>query len=180
MIFRSGRRKTAAGGMEGILEISKVLVISDSHGRSNNAIAAIEREKPFDLLVHLGDVQGSTQEIQKAAGCSAYFVCGKCDYDPDLPSFTVFYLGKHKVYAAHGHRHQVNYGTEALESSARQYGCDVAMFGHTHVPYIYQKKDMLLLNPGSISLPRQKGYQKSYILLSPDKHGNLIPELKFL
>ena len=60
------------------------------------------------------------------------------------------------------------------------YDCDVVMFGHTHVPLIKEKKDMLLLNPGSISLPRQSGREKTYIVLRAGEKGMLIPELKHL
>jgi len=162
------------------MEVSRVLVMSDSHGRNVGVLAALGKEKPIDLLVHLGDVQGSTEEIEKAAGCSCFFVRGNCDYDPNLPAFTVFFMGKHKVFAAHGHRYQVSYGTESLELNAKQNGCDVAMYGHTHVPFILKKKDMLILNPGSISLPRQSGFKKTYMVLTMNEQGDIIPELKEL
>ena len=162
------------------MNISKVLIVSDSHARPSNVLAAVRKEKPFDLLVHLGDVQGSTEEIEREAGCPCYFVRGNCDYDDNLPSFTVFYLGANKVYAAHGHRHHVNYGTENLEMSAKENGCCIAMYGHTHVPDIRVKKDLLLLNPGSISLPRQSGFDKTYIVLTMDEKGKPVPKLRKL
>ena len=162
------------------MEVSKVLVLSDSHGRNAGVLSAIEKEKPIDLLVHLGDIQGSTEEIEKAAGCSSFFVRGNCDYDQTLPSFTVFFMGRHKVFAAHGHRYHVGYGIESLELTAKENGCDVAMYGHTHVPFILKKKDMLILNPGSISLPRQSGFKKTYMVLTMNKRGEIIPELKEL
>ena len=162
------------------MDVSKVLVLSDSHGRNAGVLAAIEREKPFNLLVHLGDVQGSTEEIEAAAGCSCFFVRGNCDYDMSMPSFTVFFIGQHKVFATHGHRYQVNYGTESLELNAKQNGCDVALYGHTHVPFVLKKKDMLILNPGSISLPRQAGAKKTYMVLTMNKQGEVIPEIREL
>ncbi|MBR0147482.1 MAG: metallophosphoesterase [Eubacterium sp.] len=160
---------------------SKIIVMSDSHGTAAYALQAIEREKPFDLLVHLGDVQGHDQEIVMAAGCSCYFVRGNCDYDQNLPSFTVFQIGNHKVYAAHGHRNHVEYGTENLELSALQYGCDIAMYGHTHVPDLREKERITVLNPGSITLPRQKEHKKTYVIITNDPEtGRLNYELKEL
>ena len=159
----------------------KILVMSDSHGTVKYALQAIEKEKPFDLLVHLGDVQGHDQEIVAAAGCSCYFVRGNCDYDMQLPTFTVFQIGNHKVYAAHGHRNHVEYGTENLEFSALQNGCDIAMYGHTHVPDLREKERITVLNPGSITSPRQNNPQRSYVVMTPDPDtGGINYELKFL
>ena len=51
----------------------KIIIMSDSHGTTVHALKAIEKEKPFDLLVHLGDVQGHDQEIAAAAGIHRTF-----------------------------------------------------------------------------------------------------------
>ncbi|WP_026496557.1 metallophosphoesterase family protein [Butyrivibrio sp. WCD3002] len=45
------------------MNMSKILVISDSHGYSNLARKVIEKEYPFDFLVHCGDVQGAIADI---------------------------------------------------------------------------------------------------------------------
>ena len=36
----------------------KVLIVSDTHGRDENLELAVNREAPFDMLVHCGDVEG--------------------------------------------------------------------------------------------------------------------------
>ena len=159
----------------------KILVMSDSHGTAVFALRAIEKEKPFDLLVHLGDVQGHDPEISAAAGCPCFFVRGNCDYDDDLPTYTIFQVGLHKVFAAHGHRYHVSYGTEHLELSAMNYGCDIVMYGHTHIPDLREKEKITVLNPGSISLPRQSHPKKSYAVMIHDpRTGKIDYELKFL
>ncbi len=43
----------------------KVLIVSDTHGRDENLEIAINREAPFDMLVHCGDVEG--RELRYAA-----------------------------------------------------------------------------------------------------------------
>ncbi len=157
----------------------KILIMSDSHWNTEYVMKAIRKEKPFDLLVHLGDVQGNDREISLEAGCPCYFVRGNCDYDNDLPTFTVFQIGNHKVYAAHGHRHHVGWGTENLEMSALQYGCDIAMYGHTHVPDLREKEKITVLNPGSISQPRQSDPKRTYVVMTHDTEtGKLDYELK--
>ena len=41
----------------------KILIVSDTHRRDENLKFVIEEEKPFDMLIHLGDVEGSEQWI---------------------------------------------------------------------------------------------------------------------
>lgn len=36
----------------------KVMIVSDTHGRDENLEIAVNREAPFDMLVHCGDVEG--------------------------------------------------------------------------------------------------------------------------
>ena len=43
------------------------------------------------------------------------------------------------------------------------------MFGHTHRPIIDYHKDVIALNPGSLSYPRQEGKRPSYIIMDLDK-----------
>ena len=51
----------------------------------------------------------------------------------------------------------------------REYGemhdVDVVMYGHTHVPFIEIGDDMTILNPGSISYPRQAGRKPTFLLM---------------
>ena len=59
---------------------------------------------------------------------------------------------------------------------ARAAGYDIAMFGHTHRPFleVNQKpgeKDLIVLNPGSLSYPRQEGHKPSYIRMELDSEG---------
>ena len=37
----------------------KVLIVSDTHKRDENLRAAIRKELPFDIMIHLGDTEGS-------------------------------------------------------------------------------------------------------------------------
>ena len=39
------------------------------------------------------------------------------------------------------------------------------MFGHTHRPYLDQGKEITVLNPGSVSYPRQEGRKGSYMIM---------------
>ncbi len=58
----------------------------------------------------------------------------------------------------------VNSGVDYyLREHALEYGYDVVMYGHTHVPYIEIGDDVTILNPGSISYPRQAGRKPTFL-----------------
>ncbi len=54
------------------------------------------------------------------------------------------------------------------------------MFGHTHRPFFLQKDGMTILNPGSLSFPRQEGRRGSYMIMEVDGDGKLSFEQKYL
>ena len=54
------------------------------------------------------------------------------------------------------------------------------MFGHTHRPVVEIGKEVTLLNPGSLSFPRQEGHRPSYLIMTLDESGNAHYELRFL
>ena len=62
-------------------------------------------------------------------------------------------------------------GLADIKSVAKSKGADIVMFGHTHIPVIDYDDDIIALNPGSLSHPRQEGHQPSYILMEIDKKG---------
>jgi putative phosphoesterase len=75
----------------------------------------------------------------------------------------------------------VNYGTKELAQIAREQGCSIALYGHTHRPEIDDSSPgLLILNPGSISFPRQKGREKSYMILELEPGKQPEAWLRFL
>ena len=71
----------------------------------------------------------------------------------------------------HGHTMSVGYDNDRLLQAAKENGADIAMFGHTHLPYLATEDGIMLLNPGSLSKPRQEGWEPSYALLQTDDKG---------
>lgn len=158
----------------------KVLVVSDSHGRNENLRRVFERAGAFDAFIHLGDSQMSEKKLKGLCSCPVYAVSGNCDMDRHLPRHLILELGEHRAYLTHGHMQYVSSGLDCLIREAEQCGCDVVMFGHTHMPLIdYTCPGMLLLNPGSISMPRQPGYERSYMIIEITD-GRWKPDVFFL
>ncbi|MCI8597043.1 MAG: metallophosphoesterase [Lachnospiraceae bacterium] len=149
----------------------KVLIVSDTHGRDRVLKNLLQRIKPIDMLIHCGDVEGSEDYIRAMAECPVHMVAGNNDFFCDLPKEEDFYIGKYRVLLTHGHYYYISMGTQMIKEDARARGFDIAMFGHTHRPYLDQNKDITVLNPGSLSYPRQEGRKPSYMIMELDQEG---------
>ncbi|MDD3185791.1 MAG: metallophosphoesterase [Anaerostipes sp.] len=149
----------------------RILVISDSHGRNDDVKGVLEQVGDIDMLIHCGDVERGDNYIREWAGCPVVMVAGNNDYYLDLPSQEIVEVEGYRILVTHGHTYYVNSGVDYLEEYARQEGCNVAMYGHTHVPFIDIGNDMTILNPGSISYPRQQGRKPTFLIMEIDQEG---------
>lgn len=150
----------------------RVLIISDSHGRHENLREVIRRVRP-DRLIHCGDILTCQPQVQAMSDCPLDVVRGNNDFGTDLPNDLVLSLGRHRLYVTHGHHEHVSWGLEDLAIVAAAHKCDYAVFGHTHYPTMECVNGVTLINPGSISLPRQPGRKPSFIVCDVDKNGDL-------
>lgn len=148
----------------------KILIVSDTHRRDGNLTGVLDMVGTPDMLIHCGDVEGSEDFIRSIAGCPVHMVAGNNDFFTDLKKEEEFYIGDYKVWLTHGHNYYVSMGTEFIREEAKSRGVDIVMFGHTHRPYLEQGK-VTVLNPGSLSYPRQEGRRPSYILMELDTKG---------
>lgn len=146
----------------------KILVISDSHGMRRQLEKVINKAGKIDMLIHLGDVETDVEYIRKYAGCETHIIRGNNDYNVDVPNEEILQIGKYKVWLTHGHRYHVNWDLETIADEAAGIGMDIVMFGHIHVPLVEYRGSVILVNPGSISLPRQNNRKGSYILMETD------------
>ena len=153
----------------------KALIVSDTHRKDDNLERVIEEQLPLDLLIHLGDAEGSEDALQYLVneGCEVYAVRGNNDFFSDLEGELEVDLGPHRLFLTHGHYYNVSLGVEGLAEEAAERDCDVAMYGHTHRPYLDQTGPVTVLNPGSLSYPRQEGRQSSYMIMEMDAEGTL-------
>ena len=162
----------------------RILILSDSHGRNENvelAIAQVREEiGEFQMLIHLGDV-GDARELESLAGVPCYIVRGNTDYDAKLLNANVIEAGGHRIFATHGHLYQVDMRLDLLRFAALENDCDIAMYGHTHVPYLEEDPDdVTILNPGSISKPRQADHRYTYMVMEIDDEEEVTYELRYV
>lgn len=149
----------------------RILIVSDTHGNEMNLEKLLEKVGKIDRLIHLGDVEGGEAYIEALVDVPVDMVAGNNDYFSDLPREKIIQLGKYQALLTHGHYYYVSMGHERIREEARNRGVDIVMYGHTHRPCLEQKNELTILNPGSLSLPRQEGREPSYIMMEIDEEG---------
>lgn len=158
----------------------KILIISDSHGKTDNIDKVLNKVGMIDLLIHLGDYESSEHYIEAVAPCQLEMISGNNDFYSERPNEKVIQIGNYKVLILHGHRQRVYYGLDSLKNYGLSLGANIVMFGHTHIPYIEVDDHITLINPGSISLPRQENRKPSFIIMEIDRNNMAHYTLNYL
>ena len=159
----------------------KILIVSDTHGQEKNLEEVLKKEEPIDALIRSGRSGGRRGiPISTHVKCPVDLVSGNNDFFCSLPREREITLGKYKVLITHGHYYYVSLGVEELRRQAVARGYQVAMFGHTHKPYLETKDGVTILNPGSLSYPRQEGRRPSYMIMDIDEAGEAHYTQKYL
>ena len=153
--------------------MKRALIFSDSHGRLENLLDVLKQYPDVVAVFFLGDVEGDADRLRRSTPYPVYMVRGNCDYSSDIPQeLEIEFAGK-KIVMAHGHRY-LNYGgMDALKKWALMQGADIVMFGHTHIPFCEEEEGVTLLNPGSISKPRQEGHIPTYARMDVYESGEV-------
>lgn len=150
----------------------KAIIVSDTHGHNANYGKILKMHNP-DLVIHCGDIEGSENVFTQVTSCPIYMVKGNNDYFSDLPREVDVSFGGNKIWVTHGHNFYVSVGTEIIKEEARSRGAKIVCFGHTHRPIVEYGADVIAVNPGSLSYPRQEGRLPSYAIMEIDRFGEL-------
>lgn len=150
----------------------KVLIVSDTHKKNENYFRVVEMHKP-DMVIHCGDVEGSEYAITNAVDCPVHIVLGNNDFFSDLPRELELEIASRKVWVTHGHNYYVSMGNETIKREAVARGMDIVMYGHTHRPVVDIDDDIIAINPGSLSYPRQEGHEPTYVIMEVDRFDEL-------
>lgn len=150
-----------------------LLILSDSHGRLDQMIRAVECTQP-DAIFHLGDCWRDGQRLAALyPQLPFYAVPGNCDSTDQPPRELTVTLAGHKVFLCHGDRYGVKWSLTGLAEPAKLTGAELVLFGHTHTPFIDHRYGAMLLNPGSIGLPHKPGaYAYAVAYLEENKSVN--------
>ena len=158
----------------------RVLVISDTHGSLRNFKEVWKNEQPIDMIMHCGDICLDEEELREVAGpaCAVAIVRGNCDPFSKEPDERNFKLGNHQIHMEHGHR--LPDSLQAISYKAESIGADLIFFGHTHCPLVTRMGGVRIVNPGSLSRPRQSDHCPSYVIMEVGPDGEISLELKKL
>lgn len=125
------------------------VIMSDSHGRMGAVGRVQHLFRENDYLIHLGDGSGDMRPVMRDFPEKTYILKGNCDFTYGEEECVIEAEGV-SVLCCHGHRYGVKHGLERLAARARELGCEVALYGHTHVADISTVDGVLCVNPGSI------------------------------
>ena len=142
----------------------KVLIVSDTHGNDINLERVLMRTYPVDAVFHLGDMEGSESYIEDICPCPVYMVKGNNDFFSPAPAEQIVEIEGHRIFMTHGHRYGVTYNLEKVKLAAELKKCDFVFCGHSHRPLIDDEESIVVVNPGSLTYPRQQDRKPSYVL----------------
>lgn len=146
----------------------KLLVFSDTHGLVEKALKICRLVTDADVIVHLGDNKRDALKIKEESKKQVLWVNGNCDYGRAEDDFHILETEYGNIFLAHGHKEGVKYGVQQLSYKAEKLGCKAAFFGHTHMAGYQEMDGMHILNPGSLSIPRD-GSRGSYAVVQTTK-----------
>lgn len=179
----------------------KLIFISDIHGSlffANRAIESFHKESGQHLII-LGDLlyHGARNPLPKdynpkevANLLNKYAdriiaVRGNCDSEVDqmvldfpiMADYSnILYKGR-RLFLTHGH----HYNDEKLPNLSKG---DALIYGHTHIPKVGRRGDIFILNPGSVSMPKENspnsyGVLENNVFKVKDFDGKVVKEMGF-
>lgn len=153
----------------------KLLFASDIHGSAfycGQLLEAIKRENP-DKVVLLGDLlyhgprndlpkeYAPKQVITMLNSIKDKLICvrGNCEAEVDqmvlefpcMADYVALYADGKVIYATHGHVYNQK---NLLPMNAGEY----LIHGHTHIPVCVKQEGITIMNPGSVSIPKENSW----------------------
>ena len=158
----------------------KIGVMSDTHGSLVYLEKALETLSDCDILLHAGDVLYHGPRNDLPTGYNPKGVIakineldniliarGNCDADVDQMvinhpiqgPYVLSQFGELRVLVNHGY---VDSKEETIKK-AKSMGADILVLGHTHVKELYVDENLIVINPGSTSIPKDGSHSVAVI-----------------
>lgn len=156
----------------------KILVLSDTHFRSNFSVYLSENVKKHiaicDKIIHCGDFQSiEFYNFLKSTG-KLIAVRGNNDYKlpREVPLERTEEILDKKISILHGHTQDIDFLHHHFEDS------DIIIYGHLHHPEkVETDSGQLILSPGSYSFNRYVNFE-SYVTLELEVRQE--PKVEFI
>lgn len=154
-----------------------IWVISDTHLTRSHILpeSFVHKVGREDIILHLGDMVSFEVMEYLQTLCQVEAVRGNCDM-PDvrrgLPLKKIIELGGKKFGLIHGQGGQ----SQTLQMVKEEFAgkVDVALFGHTHIPYLKRDNGTLYFNPGSLRDGREGTNSFGILNLDDEPRGEII------
>lgn len=147
-----------------------VVIVSDTHGnmRLLNGLFGIFSEA--DYIIHLGDTSGDGSKLRSMfpdAPDKVILINGNCDGVKLGDDERVIGIEGVKIFATHGHLYSAKTTLQRLAKRAKELGCKLALYGHTHAAREDEIDGVTLINPGNMSRYSQNSY--CYLVVNGEK-----------
>lgn len=158
----------------------KIGVMSDTHGSLVYLEKALDTLSECDILLHAGDVlyHGPRNDLPEGYNPKGVIskineldniliARGNCDADVDQMvinhpiqgPYVLSQFGETRILINHGY---VDSKEETIKK-AKSMGADILILGHTHVKELYIDENLIVINPGSTSIPKDGSHSVAII-----------------
>ena len=143
----------------------KILIVSDNHMKTDGLEKVLAHHaEETDYFFHCGD-----SNLEHHHGLMQPFVTvkGNTDFKQKYQhDEEVKLVNDERVWITHGHKFDVGRGVDGLLACAKrnQIHPAIILYGHTHMVDVQLIDGFLIINPGSIALPRD-GIRQTYAKL---------------
>lgn len=149
----------------------KIGVMSDTHGSLLYFDKALDALSECDVILHGGDIlyHGPRNDIPEGYDPKGVInkinqldniliTRGNCDADVDQMvinhpiqgSYVMSQFGEVRIIMTHGYTES----KDDVVKKAKSMGADILILGHTHIKELYCDENLIVLNPGSTSIPK--------------------------
>ena len=135
----------------------RILVLSDTHGDNSRAYQVfdkLKKEAPVDLIILCGDYYKDAIQMSERTGCPMVWVKGNTDGAFSDNDYTIVDTPYGNLLVTHGHMENVDFSQQNLYYKTMEKDCIGALYGHTHRAAFTEVNGFYLMNPGSLTKPR--------------------------
>ena len=136
----------------------KLLVVSDSHLDTILLNKVYLKHQNCDYFLHLGDSCLPSYALNNFSS-----VLGNCDFD-NYPLNRTIHTQYGNIFLEHG-----NNGKYTDINYIKSKNCLIYLYGHTHVKCFKKIDNIYIINPGSLSRPRDDTFG-SYAIVTIDEN----------
>ncbi|MDE7265221.1 MAG: YfcE family phosphodiesterase, partial [Clostridia bacterium] len=119
-----------------------------------------------DIIIHLGDTSADGAYIRNKFP-HTLLLNGNCDPVKLGENERVIEVEGLKIFACHGHLYSVKSTLLKLAARAKELGCKIALYGHTHRAREDFIEGVTLINPGALYRYGEKSYL--YLVVNGEK-----------